>query len=253
MARQLIRTNMDDMQLEISVSASFLKYSYDYYGCLATRSWIAETWRFLSDSRITVVDPFPKPSLACSNDCFIMERFFRHGYRGLDLLQLNYCRMHLHALLLSDLCTANGVHLTDLALEVHPDPCRSSPLSWPRTRRPSAKSRFLWRSAITTVFALSTDAQVLLLPLTPFCPSTLLSWVWQFLPSEQRLFFPNASSWDFYHVSVGRRQSRNRLCRLYRLGGLSDSLPDDSRAATVSSHGMVACLIRSLTILEQPL
>jgi hypothetical protein len=40
---QLIRTSMDDMQLEIGVSASFLKYSYDYYGCLATRSWIAET------------------------------------------------------------------------------------------------------------------------------------------------------------------------------------------------------------------
>jgi hypothetical protein len=27
---QLIRTSMDDMQLEIGVSASFLKYSYDY-------------------------------------------------------------------------------------------------------------------------------------------------------------------------------------------------------------------------------
>jgi hypothetical protein len=85
-----------------------------------------------------------------------------------------------------------------------------------------------------TVFARSTDAQVLLLPLNPFCPSTLLSWVWQFSPSEQRLFFSNASSWDFYHVSAGRRQSRNRL---YRLGGLTQSLPDDSRAATVSSHG----------------
>jgi hypothetical protein len=82
---------------------------------------------FLSDSRIMVVDPFPKPSLACSNDCFIMERFFQHGYRGSNLLQLNYCRMHLHALRLSDLCTANGAHLTNLALEVHPDPCRSSP------------------------------------------------------------------------------------------------------------------------------
>jgi hypothetical protein len=155
------------MQLEIGVSASFLKYSYDYYGCLAIRSWISETWRFLSDSRITVVDPFPKPSLACSNDCFIMERFFQHGYRGSDLLQLNCCRMHLHALRLSDPCTANGAHLTDLALEVHPDPCRSSPFSWPPTRRPSATSRFLWRSAITTVFARSTDAQVLLLPLHP--------------------------------------------------------------------------------------
>jgi hypothetical protein len=194
---QLIRTSMDDMQLKIGVSSSFLKYFCDYYGCLATRSWIAETWRFLSDSRITVLDPFPKPSLACSNDCFIMEHFFQHRYRGSDLLQLNYCRMHLHALRLSDLCTTNGAHLTDLALEVHPDPCHSSQFSWPRTSRSSSKSRFLWRSAITAVFARSTDAQVLLLPLLPFLPSTLLSWVWQFSPSEQRLFFPNASSWDF--------------------------------------------------------
>jgi hypothetical protein len=167
---QLIRTSMEDMQLEIGVSASFLKSSYNYYGCLATRSWISETWRFLSDSRITVVDPFPKPPLACPNDCFLMERFFQHGYRGSDLLQLNQCRMHLHALRLSDLCTANGAHLTNLTLDVVPDPCRSLPFSWPRTHRPSSKSRFLWRSAISTVFTRPTDAQVLIQPLLPYSP-----------------------------------------------------------------------------------
>jgi hypothetical protein len=53
-------------------------------------------------------------------------------------------------------------------------------------------------------------------------------------------FLPNASSWDFYHVSAGRRQSRNRLCRL---GGLTSLLPGDSRAATVSSHGTHAHLL----------
>jgi hypothetical protein len=77
-------------------------------------------------------------------------------------------------------------------------------------------------------------------PLLPYSPSISSSWLWKFSPSEQRLFLPNASSWDFYQVSSGRRQSRNRL---YRHGGLTDSLPEDALAATVSLHGSQARLL----------
>ena len=112
------------MQLEIGVSTSFLRYSHAAYGPLAPRSWIAETLRFLLESKIKVTDSFNKPKLACPEDSFLMERSFAYGYRGKELTLLNSCRMHLHALRLSNVCMANARHLTDDAMEVQPNPQR---------------------------------------------------------------------------------------------------------------------------------
>jgi hypothetical protein len=82
---------MEEMQLEIGVSQSFLSYSFQEYGPMTTRSWIGATWQFLSESAITVKDPFRKPPLASSNDCFLMETFVAHGYCGAELHKLNLC------------------------------------------------------------------------------------------------------------------------------------------------------------------
>jgi hypothetical protein len=48
----------------LGLPRSFLSYKHSTYGILATRSWLAATWQFLSESNITVLDPFPKPALA---------------------------------------------------------------------------------------------------------------------------------------------------------------------------------------------
>jgi hypothetical protein len=111
------------IQLETGLSQSYFSFSVQDYGPIATRSWIAATWEFLSDSNmITIANPFPKPELACTSDRFhITECFFEHGYQSSELHQLNNCCLHLHALYLSDLCTADERHLTNEALEVQPD------------------------------------------------------------------------------------------------------------------------------------
>jgi hypothetical protein len=46
---QLLRTSMKEMLLETGLPQSFLSYSFDDYGYIATRSWIASTWKLLSD------------------------------------------------------------------------------------------------------------------------------------------------------------------------------------------------------------
>jgi hypothetical protein len=153
------------MQLEIGLPRSFLSYSHAQYGPLVTRSWIAATWKFLSDSKITVFDPFPKPELATPADRFLMEGFFASGYRGVELRNLNHCRLHMHALLVSDLCTADGQCLTSDAMEVQLDDQRQPPFTWPRTYRPEFAIRSLWRAALTKSFLRSTDSQILVLPL----------------------------------------------------------------------------------------
>jgi hypothetical protein len=244
---QLLRTSMDELQLELGLQHSLFSYSYSDYGAIATKSWMTSTWQFLSESNITLIDPFSKPSLASSADCFLMERFSDHGYKGAELRHLNDCRMHLHALRLSDICTADGRYLTNNAMEVQLDPHRSTPFSWPHTRRPSFANRSLWRAAIAKVFLRSTDTQVLCTPLGPLTDMAD-TWLW-LSPSEERLFFPFGSIWTFYQVTSRRSRSINRQ---YSRGRLVQTLPDDVQAATVSIHGSHARLISVGTTLFPP-
>jgi hypothetical protein len=65
-----------------------------------------------SSCQIKVTDPFPKPQQASRTDRFFMEAFVACGYRGVELRNLHNCRLHLHALQISDMCTADGRHLT---------------------------------------------------------------------------------------------------------------------------------------------
>jgi hypothetical protein len=63
LAGQLLRTTLDELQLETGLSQSVLSCSFKDHGCLATLSWIRATWQFLSGSGITAVVPFEKPPL----------------------------------------------------------------------------------------------------------------------------------------------------------------------------------------------
>jgi hypothetical protein len=140
---QLLCTSMEELQLELGVSESFFRYSYQEYGPIKTRCWISATWQFLAESSITLVNPFPKPVLASAADSFLMERFVAHGYRGTELRHLNLCRMHLNALQVSDICTSDGKHIANSAMEVQKDQHRSSSYTWPQTKRPEYKFRAL--------------------------------------------------------------------------------------------------------------
>jgi hypothetical protein len=237
---QLLCTTMEELQLEIGFSNSFLSCSFEIYGPLATRSWVESTWKFLFESDIILVNPFTKPALACGNDSFLMEKYVEHGYRGAELKSLNNCRMHIQAVCLSDLCTAGGRQITDMVMDVQLNPYRSSLFSWPRSHRPSLQRRRLWQSALQKVSCRSTESQLLYHPLLPFSTTALQTWQWSYSPAEQRLFSPNGSQWDYFHVTAGQRQSVNRH---YRQGGSSDTLPPDARAALVVRQRTHGCLI----------
>jgi hypothetical protein len=63
LTRQLIWTTLEEMQLEIGVSTSFLSHLHeDLDGPVAVRSWIASTWRLLLSLKIEVMDPSQEAS-----------------------------------------------------------------------------------------------------------------------------------------------------------------------------------------------
>lgn len=217
---------------------------------MATRSWIGATWQFLSESEITVKDPFPKPPLVSENDCFLMETFVAHGYCGAELRKLNLCHLHLRALRLTVICTADGCQVTDFTMEVLLDHHCSSLYSWPWTRRPEYNIRGLWQTSLTKVFCCDAEAQILQHSLGPSlqnasdtgCGDTRLL-------SNGCLFLLDLVGTSIMSLWDGRRYSVNRQ---YHCGGSTVSLPFDTQAATVSLHGPITHLIAQGSPLLDP-
>ncbi len=81
-----------------------------------------------------------------------MDAFITEGYTGDDLRWLNWCRMHLHAVTLSDLATADGHWITEASWNGIRDPTRSSKYIWPRTAKPPRPHWLLWRAALSLCF-----------------------------------------------------------------------------------------------------
>jgi hypothetical protein len=105
--------------------------------------------------------------------------------------------MHLHALRLSDICTADGRYLTNNAMEVQLDPYRCTRSLWPHTRRPSCQPLTL--ALIAKVFLRSTDTPGSMHSTWPFSPDMADTWLW--LSPQKKDFFPFGSIWTFYQVT----------------------------------------------------
>ena len=80
---QLIWTATEEMQLETGIiSTSFLCYSHEAYGPLATHSWTAQTWRFLLELKVRRRILSTSLSLLAMKIPFSWNVFFAYGYRG---------------------------------------------------------------------------------------------------------------------------------------------------------------------------
>ena len=129
------------LQLELGTNLLPFSLSYDKWSLLATHCWHKMLWRtiqwsgievYISDSEI----PFPR-----ENDICLMEYFYQQGCTVEDLRSLNRCRMALHLLFLSDVVTADGLHLeSSMISEVNNVPIKSD-----YTFPPSFPSPADWR------------------------------------------------------------------------------------------------------------
>jgi hypothetical protein len=78
-----------------------------------------------------------------------MSLFAKQGYTKDKLFTLNVCRMHLHAVTLSNIVTADGIFVTSQAWTGYRNNSRLSPYKWPRTHRPPNAAWQVWQQAIT--------------------------------------------------------------------------------------------------------
>jgi hypothetical protein len=111
MTGQLILASFEQLRLEIGIPGFLTSSSFQEFKVLITPSWLTDLWDFLQRFGIELHDQAGQLLPQRTNDKFLMADFRKH-FRGLELKQLNECRMFLHAVTLSDIVSANGQEIT---------------------------------------------------------------------------------------------------------------------------------------------
>jgi hypothetical protein len=108
---QLLRGTLEAAKLELGMSGSFLSHSYCDFPHLLTNCWIKVLWSECWNYRIKVHEQTPNLTLVCTADRNLMDSFVEAGYKAIELLRLNLCRLWSQAVLLADLVSGDGYHL----------------------------------------------------------------------------------------------------------------------------------------------
>ena len=104
-----ISYSLQMLQIEMGFTTNILEYDFATWGYLATPSWIASLWEFVSRYKITLKSPEQLlPDKIKEGDTTIMYAFFTLGYRKRDLIRINRVRNFLQVLYVSDIVEGNG-------------------------------------------------------------------------------------------------------------------------------------------------
>ena len=90
---KLIQASTEQLALELGLPGSPFSHDYKHFGCLATTSWIAATWAFVSMHKITLQSPVMALALQHAHDQFLMEPFWTTGVQGTTFRAVNCCHL----------------------------------------------------------------------------------------------------------------------------------------------------------------
>ena len=194
---KLLGASIESFQLELGFNAPLFLPSYSIWSPGITKSWIKSTWEMCAQHSITVDTTIPSMPLRRHHDDFLMVLFSRMIFSPAELARLNWCRLYLQVLSLSDIVTADGTFLITPAKECSYDPdLARSEFSWPQRPRPSGQSRALWKKAVSQLCR--TRGTQLIAPLGEWLPSSLIFHRYFYSPSEDRVLFKQDSNYLVY-------------------------------------------------------
>jgi len=118
---------------------------------LVTDTWLKRLWLDCLHYQIEIHMDLPQVQPPWSQDIELMRIFVNNGYRGQELCELNWCRMSLHAIWISDICDGTGSKI--LADCWAGKGSIESPYHWPPTFTQPAYWK-KWQHALTNCFGL---------------------------------------------------------------------------------------------------
>ena len=235
------RASMEALQLEIGCLGCPLETNYDRYGPLATPCWMKSFWERLSHFEFKLHVRYPSLELPREGDTPIVDFLFRAGFRGKRLIQLNRCRIALHAMLVSDLTSADG----RCFLAAEPDRycadwLRSSPYHFPR-EEPSAEDWTVWYGAWRSI---TTTGWILARPLGRWLCKPATTWNWMY--DEANTKIQNLRNGQWYEPIASRTNTRSNRLFMEMEQEFVPTTPPQWKSATVAAIDGCAILLHDV-------
>ena len=200
---QLLRTSMQQVQLELGLPGNLFEVDYKSYHQLSTACWVTHTWKFCDEYSIIIKGPTPELSLHHKQDHFLIPSFFAAGFRKTELQMLNRCQLFLQVVTLADISTGDGTSITTSSWTGTYDSLRPHFFEWPRQGQPPNRDWNLWRKALTLTFGVHPTRHTVPLPLGPWLDSDD-AWSWFYSHQEHRLYERSQRSWNVFSQRPGR-------------------------------------------------
>ena len=223
-------------RLETGTEFGLLQQCYENTAILTTDSWLKRVWKTSEDNDVHVEFDSPQLQLHREEDQLLMSVFIEAEVDQEQLLWLNWCRMYLQAVTVSDIATADGTTIRYSSWHGGRNSPKRDSIQWPRSERPAEKHWKLWRNTLThTLLHNSSGSLRLRVPLGSWWDELAL-WNWVFSPSTGTLFQRQGHGW----IQLDRLSScRTRNC-MFVLPHFTTfwplPLPPDVHRATVDYH-----------------
>lgn len=108
-----IRAVLESHRLETGTSFEILQQDYSNTAILTTDTWIKRVWHELDSLGIHVETDTWDLEVLRDGDSLLMDDFIEALVPQEELKWLNWCRLYLHAVTLSDITTADGRYISN--------------------------------------------------------------------------------------------------------------------------------------------
>ena len=206
MTGDLLRSSFENLQLELGLPGNIFTQDYSHWKYLATRTWVAETWRFSNESGIVVDAKIRELPVKRVFDSFLMTHFFEQGFRKGQLKTLQRVCQFLQVNTVADIATMDGTTIRARIFDGRgPQDGFRTWQEWPQQRRPTESAWHEWRRAINTLTE-PHHPRRLRYPLGDWLAVPDETWNWYIDLIACRLYRKFGDSWAFYiHVGAADR------------------------------------------------
>ena len=146
----LLRMSYSLLLLKLGVSFQPLQSSYQQFSFLATHTWMKMLWEKLDMFNITIQMAQSPLKFPQRGDKFLMLVFIERGHSREALLQLNWVRVHLQLIFLSDILSASGLRIDPTVLRRQAAGKSHLSMRWPK-EEPTDLDFSLWREAVEDI------------------------------------------------------------------------------------------------------
>ena len=228
---KLLIISLEYLKLEVGIQGSILTEDYELYGHLAEESWVAHTWKFLTDVGLQIKDELRDFPLVRNGDSTLSAMFakacIQHKITKREWYKANKCRIYLKVLTLGDIVTADGTAIEENTLKGIFNKCRARKLEWPVQQRPKDSEWRIWRKVLKISVLDNTSGLRLQLNAWTINTDTIYeqAWDWWLDNENNTLYKYYDGIWTKFTPEMQRRRRRTAQQR-YRSYIVVDEAPD---------------------------